>query len=296
MKSIVKNIHLATVVLLSVILFSACQKMDRPPLGPIIEDPTPPPYNDLKGYWQFENNLNDEGESGFTTTATKTAFVTGVSGQGIMIEDAGYVLVKAFGDTTKYPNEFVGIPADTLANLGSYTIAFWMNEATSFDNGAQGVFALANKSQFWGNLELFFENYKNAADPTEAFLKIHMYNDNRPGGGEQWNELKIPGVFGQWSQIAVTYDAATSQINVYANGQTTSIANKVLDGGNYGPIKFKDFNGMVMGSFAFQTTPSLTNHGPESWAKSFNGALDQFRVYNRALSLSEVQDLYTSKK
>jgi len=295
MKSIFKNIHLAAAVLL-LILFSACQKMDRPPLGEIIEDPAPPPYNDLKAYWPFEDNLNDEGESDFTTTSTKTAFVTGVNGQGIMINPGGYVLVNAFGDTTKYPNEFVGIPADTLANLGSYTISFWMNEATAFDNGAQGLFAISNKNQFWGNLEIFLENYINAADKTEAFLKIHMYNDNRSGGGEQWTEVKIPGVFGKWSQIAVTYEAATSKLNVYANGQPTAIANKILDGGNYGALKFKDFNGMVLGNFAFQTTPSLTNHGPEDWAKSFNGSLDQYRIYNRALSATEITELYTTKK
>jgi hypothetical protein len=53
---------------------------------------------------------------------------------------------------------------------------------------------------------------------------------------------------------------------------------------------------MVLGSFAFQANPSLTNHGPEPWAKSFNGALDQFRIYNRALTAAEILDLFTTKK
>lgn len=276
---------------------SSCQKLYRPELGEILRNPDPPPYNPLKSYWQFENNANDEGESKLTATTKNITYVAGVTGQAVKIGTDGYVLLKTFGDTTKYPNEFVGLPADTLTQLGSYTLAFWMNVPGPVQGGAQGVFAISHKTQFWGNLEVFLENWNNAADPSEVFLKVHMFNDSKaPANGEQWNELKIPGVLNKWSHIAITYNESNSQFSVYANGQTTSISNKVLDGGNYGKIKFKDFNGMVLGNFAFQTTPSLTNHGPETWAKALNGSLDQFRLYDRALSAAEIADLYNTKK
>jgi hypothetical protein len=100
----------------------------------------------------------------------------------------------------------------------------------------------------------------------------------------------------KWTHLALTYDENTSQLSLYADGQPTSLHNKVLGGGNYGKIKFNDVNGMVLGTMQFQTDPSLTNHGPEPWAKSFNGALDQFRLYNKALSAAEITDLFTSKQ
>jgi hypothetical protein len=54
---------------------------------------------------------------------------------------------------------------------------------------------------------------------------------------------------------------------------------------------------MVIGNFAFQTTPSLTAGADnQSWAQAFNGVMDQFHLYNRPLSASEVNDLYTSKQ
>ncbi len=280
------------------LLISSCQKLDRPELKAIIEDPDPPPYNALKSYWQFENNTTDEGENKLTGTDNNLTYVAGVSGQAIKIgAGSRYLLLKAIGDTVEYPNEFIALPADTLKSLGSYTLSFWMNGVGPVDS-AQGVFAISHKKEFWGNLEIFLETWNNAADPTEIFLKIHMYNDSKaPANGEQWNELKIPGILNKWSHIAITYDAANSQFSVYGNGQPTSINNKVLDGGNYGKIKFKEFNGMVLGSMAFETTPSLTNHGPEPWAKkSFDGALDQFRIYNTALSAAEITDLFTNKK
>lgn len=278
----------------STAIFS-CQKFERPALN-LVLDPTPPPYESLKSFWAFENNITDQGENKLTGTVNNVSYVTGVTGQALKIGAGGYALFKAVGDKVTYPNGFTSLSVDTLVNLGSYTLAFWMNGVGPFTDGAQGLFSISNKNQFWGNLDLFLENYNNAASPNEAFLKIHMFNDNRPNGGEQWNELKIPNVFNKWTHIAVTYNATNSQFSVYADGQPTTINNKVLDGGNYGKIKFKDFNGMVLGNHQFQTNPSLTNHGPEPWAKSFNGALDQFRIYNRALSAAEIMDLFTTKK
>lgn len=279
------------------LLFASCQKLERPELGDYPKDPPVPPYNALKSFWAFENNTTDAGENKLNGTAANLSYVTGVTGQAVRIGTGGYLLTKAIGQNNSDPNGFVSVPADTLSALGSFTLSFWMNGAGPVTGGAQGVFAISHKSEFWGNLEIFLENWDNAADPSEAFLKIHMFNAGvASGNGEQWNELKIPGALNKWTHIAITYNETTSAFSVYANGQPTAINNKVLASGNYGKIKFNDFNGMVLGSFAFQTTPSLTNHGPETWAKSFNGALDQFRIYDRALTAAEVTNLFTTKQ
>lgn len=292
-----KILLIGLTVIIFGLMITSCQKLTRPELKTIIADPTPPPYNALKSLWQFENAVTDEGESKLSATTKNVTYVPGISGQAIKIGADGYVLLKAIGDTVRYPNEFVGLPADTLQNLGSFTLSFWMNGAGPVQGGAQGVFAISNKSEFWGNLEIFLENHSNATDASEVFLKVHMFNAGvATGNGEEWNELKIPNVLNKWSHIALTYDASTSKFSLYANGAATSINNKSLGGGNYGKIKFNNFNGMVLGSFAFQTAPTLTNHGPETWAKSLNGALDQFRLYNRSLSATEITDLFTTKK
>src|SRR3712207_1048315 len=98
---------------------TACQKFERPEMV-IIPNPDPPAYNPLKSYFQFENNLTDEGENKLTSTSVNVRYVAGVSGQAIRFDPGGYVLLKTIGDTVRYPNEFVGIPADTIRNLGSF--------------------------------------------------------------------------------------------------------------------------------------------------------------------------------
>lgn len=284
-------------VLVIGLIAAGCQKLDRPVLKELILDPPPPPYNDLKSFWAFENNLTDAGENNLTPTPASVTYVAGVTGQAAKIGAGGYILLKGVGDIVTYPSGFKGVSADTLTNLGSFTLSFWMNGVGPVDGGAQGLFSISNKNEFWGNLDLFLENDNNAADQSEAFLKVHMFNAGvSSGNGEEWNEIKIPGALNKWTHIAITYDAATSQFTIYADGVPTAINKKVLGGGNYGKIKFNNFNGMVLGTYQFQTAPSLTNHGPEGWARSFNGALDQFRIYNRGLSAAEVTDLFTTKK
>ncbi|MEO7962041.1 MAG: LamG domain-containing protein [Ginsengibacter sp.] len=278
-----QNIFKSVILLLTIGLgFNSCQKLERPVLKELILDPPPPPltFFDEKSYWPFDVNTRDTGAYKLETTAKGVTFTPGVTdGQAAQIGSGGYLLISNLNDGLKQP--------------GSLSVAFWMKGVGPVKDGAQGVFAIANNAEFWGNFEMFLENDDNG---DEAFLKLHMFNSGAPDGkGEQWNEIKIPDALNKWTHIAVTYDAATSQLTMYANGQPTAINHKVLDGGNYGPLKFANVSGMVLGSYAFQTNPSLTTHGPESWAKSFNGALDQFRIYNTPLSAAEVNNLYTKK-
>lgn len=263
---------------------SSCQKMDRPELGELILDPPPPPLNlmNSKSYWHFDGNARDTGEYRMPSTASNISYVDGVTaGKAAKIEPGGYVLVTNVNQGLKTPGP------------GSLTVSFWMNGKGPVQGGAQGLFAIAHNNQFWGNFEMFLENHNNGA---EAFLKIHLLNSGAANGvGEEWVDTKIPNALNKWTHIAVTYNAANSQITIYADGQPTTINQKVLGGGSYGPLKFANVTGLVIGSFAFQTTPKLTNHGPESWAKSFDGALDQVRIFTEAFTPAQITNLYTNK-
>jgi hypothetical protein len=291
----IKNIKAKHILLSSalVLVLAGCQKMDRPELGTYPEDPPPPPYESLKTYLSFDGSAADAGENKITPAETNVTYVTGVSGQAAQFGADGYILYSALSDVVEYPNGFKAYPKDTLANLGDFTLAFWMNGVGPVKDGAQGLFSISHKNEFWGNLDLFLENNDNGS---EAFLKVHMFNAGvASGNGEEWNEVKIPGALNKWTHIAVVYNSATSTLNVYSDG-TAVIADKVLGGGEYGKIKFNDFNGMVVGTYQFQTNPTLTNHGPEGWAKSFNGAIDNLRLYNVAMSASEIADLVANNQ
>jgi hypothetical protein len=286
MKFNIKIAKFLAIILAIGFVFSACQKLKRPVLGDYPKDPPPPPYSILKSYFTFDNTDRDTGQYRLPVTSKNITYVTGISGQAAQIGAGGYILSTKLNDSLK--------------TIGSFTLAFWMKAAAGpVQNGAQGVFAVSNSGQFWGNLEIFLENYNDATDPNAAFMKIHMFNANVTGGGEEWlqdDNSKLKNVLGKWTHIALTYDAATSKVTLYKDGSPTGVNGKVLGGGNYGNIRWAGVTGMVLGSYAFQTDPSLTNHGPESWAKSFNGALDNLRFYNVPLSAADVMALYSNKQ
>jgi hypothetical protein len=53
----------------------------------------------------------------------------------------------------------------------------------------------------------------------------------------------------------------------------------------------------VLGTWQFQTNPSLTaSAGAQSWAESYVGLLDNFRIYDKALSSAEVSALFNLEK
>lgn len=285
--------YLIAVPLLGLIAVS-CQKMDRPSFGDYPQDPAAPPLQvlDAKSYWAFEGNVRDTGEWKLKTRRKNVSFVPGVTavpdqvgGQAAQIGDKGYVMV------TNAP--------DALKNPGSFSVAFWMKGAKGpIAGGAQGIFAVGNSTQFWGNLEMFLENYNDANDPNAVFMKIHMLNANAAGGGDlfiQGDEVKIKDVLGKWTHIALVYDGATSKISLYKDGAVTALDGHELGGGSYGNLKWDNLTGLAIGTFAFQTSPTLASHGSEGWAKSFNGALDQFRIYTKALTAAEVKNLFDNK-
>lgn len=255
---------------------AGCQKLDRPELV-LIPDPPKPPYSPLKSYWAFENSTVDSGENKFAGVGTAITYGAGISGQAYQ------------GSATS--NLVIATPGDTINNLGSFTVSMWVNSGPA--TNATGLFAVSNKNEFWGNLEIFYEGF--SADATTAYLKVHLLNKNKPTATrEAWNEVKIPNFFGKWSHLAVTYDASTSAFKIIANGKTE--VNAIIQSGSYGPIGFENTNGMVLGTFAFMTTPTMASHGAETWARNFPGLLDQFRIYNMALTEAEVNTLFTTKK
>jgi hypothetical protein len=129
---------------------------------------------------------------------------------------------------------------------------------------------------------MFFEN---GSTDTKAVFKVHVNNN----GTDAWlGNYEIANIWNVWTNIALTYDAASSTFKVFVNG--SKIATQVQTG--YGPLLFQNATKAVFGTVQFQTNPSLTTAtDAQSWASYLTGALDEVRIYNTALSESDVSAL-----
>lgn len=239
----------------------------------------------LVAYWPFNGNINDsianQDFGNLTGTNHGCTFTQGVKGQALLIGPNNYVVFNN--------------PGTVIPNLKSYTITFWMNGPQNTQYG-YGIFSIANNQGFWGNLDIYMDNGSTA---TMSPFKVHMFNGNNKNT-DQFQAVQMSNPWNQWVQVAIAYDSsmtAGTNFNIYQNG--VSIYSVLLKDttDNYGPLKFVNATAFVIGTWQFQTNPSLTTgSSSQSWAGSFGGALDEFRIYNKALSPAEINALFKLEK
>ena len=217
--------------------------------------------SNLVGYWAFDGNLIDS-VSNKAGTNSGTSFTGGIKGQALQGVDKGYVVSDV---------------STAVQNLKSFTITSWVNSPQNA-NGIVGLVDIANANSFWGNLTVFFEN---GSTTDVGKLKVHVNNN----GKDAWlGNYDLTKPWNNWMNIAVSYDG-DSTFKVFLNG--SKIATQVAS--NYGNLVFQDATKMVFGTVQFQTKPSLTSAtDAQDWASYLTGALDEVRIYNKALEESDI--------
>lgn len=219
----------------------------------------------LVAHWAFDGSLVDS-VSNTPGVNTGTSFGTGVKGKSLQ-----------GGGTDSY---FLSAPSAKVIGLKSFTLTEWVNTPAP-SNGIIALFSLSNKSQFWGNLEVFVEN---GSTNDNATLKIVFTNNGV--GDKTYTASNIVNFFGKWNAFCVSYDETTSTVKVYVNGSRVSSGK--LDGIT-GPLNFVNSGNLVFGTTQFMTTPSqTTSHSKEPWASYLTGQLDEVKLFNKALSDNEV--------
>ncbi|RXF68272.1 LamG domain-containing protein [Arcticibacter tournemirensis] len=220
----------------------------------------------LVAHWAFDGGLSDS-VSQTVGTASGTSFASGVKGQALQGALNGYVVSNT---------------PEKVQKLTSFTITCWVKSALN-TNGIVGLVDIANTTSFWGNLTLFFEN---GGSSTTGKLTARTYEGVVNNGGDNFIGLTDP--WNRWIHVAYSYNESNSTYTVYYNG--TKVGSKVVAG--LGALSFKNASKMVFGTTQFQTTPSLTTGAEkQGWASYLTGQLDEVRIYNKALSASEVSVL-----
>jgi hypothetical protein len=109
-----------------------------------------------------------------------------------------------------------------------------------------------------------------AKDVDRYYLMAGTNNQNRPGVGGTFTTQAVVAPttlpVATWTHLAATYDRAT--IRLYINGV------QVATGAQTAPVS---------------TSNAVLTIGADFYGEFFQGVLDEIRIYNRALSVSEIQ-------
>lgn len=270
---------------------SSCTEPDRdddfPPGDP---PPVPGGYtnsaevapDNLVAHFTFDGTVNDaEGAVTGGMVNGTTSWVEGVKGQAYKGSTTGFI---------SYDNP------GPIATFNSFTISMWIN-TEKHDGGAQSVFTLTKEDgSFWGNFFMLIEG--NNTTENRMFMKLH-FEKNGATNAEHWvepgGEFRPDNMYGGWRHVAWTYDAATSQVGFFINGERRSLPagaeTRTADasGTPLGGLNFKDATRFVIGGFQNQLGAPYNN--PEPWMLTYTGALDEFRIYDKALSAQEISAL-----
>ncbi|WP_162086679.1 LamG domain-containing protein [Chryseobacterium aquaeductus] len=260
--------------------------MDRPELEDYPQD-TNLPGGPLKFYVNFDLNTTDplklavdNIKASFPQSNT-TNSITGITGKAMQGEGLKHIVYAK--------------PNDWISASKSFTVAFWfkLNGQTKNNNGNNGpeyIFSVPSSNGHWSGAQamLFFET-----NATGTQIKFPVVDKNMADTWFTWEgNNAVPGIADNtWKHCALAYDANTSKMTLYINGVANTNQATWTNHGNI------NMNNATANAFRLGAGPkTVNNDAADDWLRStWKGGLDQFRLYDVALSTTEVQALYTGK-
>jgi hypothetical protein len=265
-----------------VLVISSCQKMERPKLAD--DYPTDDNQVTIPGPLRFYAGFNATNGPSPRWNAADS-----ISGNPALLFPSSYT-PGATGNALKGTDNaaVLYLNANDFKTATSFSISFWMKNTAQVGR-TEFMFSLVKPSYSWHNSMIFLLVENQTA--TNATMKL--------GVMDQWLEgtFNKPMFDGNWHHIVYAYDQTTSKMKYYFDGAEvtglTATQTDVKNGSNpRGAVDFSGVTNLILGGW----NKHVRLPGPpDDWIKSYAGSLDQFRLYNKALTSTEVQALFTSK-
>jgi hypothetical protein len=243
------------------------------------EQPAAPAYNPLKLFLPFDGNVEDGSTySDFWVLSPvgNLSFPDGRSGKAYKGGAGMYFLAGS----ANAPGTMM--LADTLSGFKAFTVAYWMYLPVADVGGAQCIFSIPNKTGQWGNMDIYTDWGR---------VRLHVSNKRTGILTEGWVTDEPSVIVDRWVHYAIRYSGETSTFTIFIDGEVKWT--QIIP--DYGEIVFETPNTFIIGNFGQNAVPPLSLE-LGVWAEAFKGTLDQFRLYNAALSDAEIKSLFDSQQ
>lgn len=250
-------------------------------------------YSNLIVKVGFEDQVTDEFSNISNGSGTNITYIQGIKGKAYQGGEGSFIAYNTVSNKVK--------------DLKSLTIALWV-KTTPHTSGAQCLYMFAKDitpTPFWGNTFMLIESSSTSEQmPVKNFLSKRI---NASYVSEQWVEhlgQNAPqNAYDKWTHLAWTYDGESSKYHFYVNGQNItpdSFVDRVFmvnpddEPTALSFLNSEGLNKLIIGGFQQHLgTPWAS---PETWMKTFTGAMDEFRIYNTALTDQDIFRLYSIEK
>lgn len=266
---------------------------------------TPIPYESIGGYansdevaashlvskFSFDGNIQDS-KNGITDgVGTDVTYEAGVKGEAYKGSSSSFIAYNTV--------------ASSIVNLKSVTISMWI-KTDPHTGGAQSLFMLPKKTDFWGNI---FSLIEGTNSETTMLLKNHIQRDVTPsipwaGQFIQHDGTNVlPNMFGKWKHLVWSYNGASSTYSLYIDGKKIVLPESLSkrysddpskDGGPFGELANSEVSKFIIGGYQQHLGAPWGN--ADGWMLHYTGLMDEFRIYDSALADNEVVALYKLEK
>jgi len=181
---------------------------------------------------------------------------------------------------------------NVFKSMTEFTMGAWIKTPPA--GGAADIFRLNSGDAFMGNLVLMLEGGSNN---DSLDIKGYLFNSTTEWKGQDIRKAHRSFLSDRWVHVAYSYNKTTSTETLYANG--LPVATSVRYAGPkvgevqppLGPLTFKSgMTKILIGAWAQQ----LDGTG-QDWMKYYPGLLDELRIYNKALTDTEMKALYDAE-
>src|SRR5688572_13564204 len=266
------KIHLRILVAV-LIIASSCSKKERPALGDYPKDANPPGVL-LKFYTPFDRTTSDPLMNAVDRiratfpSENPLAFTAGITGKAVQGDG---------NKAIKYPS------ANDFKGSTSCTISMWVNNTVN--PNTELYFSLVSADYWHGSAAFLLVEHAAIDKCTFKFALQDKWV-------EYVNQSFTKPLFnGQWHHLAFTYDETTSLLKIYFDGVEVPTPGTSGNLG-LGKLNLQSSTNLVLAGWNKHANVT----GPtDSWISAYTGKLDQFRLYGKALTASEVLALYNSR-
>jgi len=278
-------IMIAMVVMMSSMLISCNKDNDNPDDGKI--DPGTIATTNLVAYFPFDGNATETIATLTPSVETGVTYVTGRRGQAYQGADLAHLLYT--------------LPvASKLKSLTSFSIAVWFKSPLVTGDPEPIIFQIGKSDDlYWGNLSLALNRLDATADSLQ--FKAFFLKTGAVWSGQHVGFSCPEFVINTWMHMVFEYDATTSKYKIYKNGvQITTndgVENRWAAGDDVvprpalGALAFANADVINIGAWR----PKSEGTAEDGWMGWFLGNLDELRVYDKALSDTEVADLFEAE-
>jgi hypothetical protein len=256
--------------------FSSCK--DKP-------DPTPAPTgstlsNGLVGYYSFSGNVNDQGSLGHNGAIYNSTLTTDRFGNASKSYE--------FNGTSSYV-DLGNINNDVFAGAGKkFTFSVWIKPNSNMSNNI-----IIGKSADGGCSEnerqFYFRILNNKVNFTYSPGSLVTGGRYVSGGTDITNVNK-------WYHVVMMYDGSVNsgdgldRVKIFVDNVEETVSFAPGPGGALGTLGDIQIGAAHLGIGNYLTTTGV----PCQTATTFNGKIDDVRIYNRALTLSEISEIYNA--